>query len=55
MCSEDCPNGKSSKGDEEESMNDWKSLSHVKWDCKYHLVFISRYRQRKIYGEVRGE
>jgi len=34
-------------------MNDWKSLSHVRWDCKFHLVFISKYRQRKIYGEVR--
>ncbi len=34
-------------------MNDWKSLPHVRWDCKYHLVFISKYRQRKIYGEVR--
>jgi len=34
-------------------MKDWKSLSHVRWDCKYHLVFISKYRQRKIYGEVR--
>ena len=36
-------------------MNDWKSLSHVRWDCKFHLVFISKYRQRKIYGEVRGK
>ncbi len=25
----------------------------MRWDCKYHLVFISKYRQRKIYGEVR--
>ncbi len=36
-------------------MNDWKSLSHVRWDCKFHLVFISKYRQRKIYGEVRDK
>ena len=34
-------------------MKDWKSLSHVKWDCKYHLVFVSKYRHRKIYGEIR--
>ena len=34
-------------------MKDWKSLSHVRWDCKYHLVFISKYRHRTIYGEIR--
>ena len=34
-------------------MKDWKSLSHVRWDCKYHLVFISKYRQRTIYGKLR--
>ena len=34
-------------------MKDWKSLSHVRWDCKYHLVFISKYRHRAIYGELR--
>ncbi len=34
-------------------MKDWKSLSHVKWDCKYHLVFISKYRHRTIYGGLR--
>jgi len=34
-------------------MKDWKSQSHVRWDCKYHVVFISKYRQRAIYGKVR--
>ncbi len=34
-------------------MQDWKSLSHVRWDCKYHVVFVSKYRQRSIYGRVR--
>ena len=34
-------------------MKDWKSLSHVMWDCKYHLVFVSKYRHRRIYGEIR--
>lgn len=34
-------------------MKDWKSLSHVRWDCKYHVVFVSKYRQRKMYGELR--
>ena len=36
-------------------MKDWQSLSHVRWDCKYHVVFISKYRHRTIYGEVRRE
>lgn len=34
-------------------MKDWQSLSHVKWDCKYHVIIISKYRNRVIYGEVR--
>jgi putative transposase len=34
-------------------MKDWKSLSHVRWDCKYHLVFITKYRHRTIYQELR--
>ncbi len=34
-------------------MKEWKSQSHVMWDCKYHLVFITKYRQRAIYGKLR--
>ena len=34
-------------------MKDWKSLSHVRWDCKYHVAFVSKYRHRSIYGGVR--
>ncbi len=34
-------------------MKDWQSLSHVKWDCKYHVVIISKYRKRVIYGKLR--
>jgi len=34
-------------------MKEWKSQSHVMWDCKYHLVFTTKYRQRAIYGELR--
>ena len=33
-------------------MKDLETLSHVRWNCKYHLVFISKYRHRTIYGEV---
>ncbi len=34
-------------------MKDWQSLSHVKWDCKYHVVIVSKYRNRVIFGELR--
>ena len=34
-------------------MKDWQTLSHVRWDCKYHVIIISKYRKRVIYGEIR--
>ena len=34
-------------------MNDIKSLSHSKWECKYHVTWISKYRKKKIYKELR--
>lgn len=34
-------------------MHDWQSLSHVRWDCKYHIVIIPKFRKRVIYGNVR--
>jgi putative transposase len=35
------------------SMTDLKSLSHTTWDCKYHLVWIPKYRKKVIYGQLR--
>lgn len=34
-------------------MRDYKSLSHTKWDCKYHIVFIPKRRKKVIYGQLR--
>ena len=34
-------------------MRDYKSLAHTKWDCKYHVVLIPKYRKKVIYGELR--
>lgn len=34
-------------------MRDYKSLSHTRWDCKYHIVFIPKNRQKLIYGAIR--
>lgn len=32
-------------------MCDEKSLAHTKWNCKYHVVFSSKYRRQVFYGE----
>ncbi len=29
------------------------SLNHTKWECKYHVVFIPKYRKKRIYGSIR--
>ena len=34
-------------------MHEWQSLSHVRWDCKYHIVIIPKYRKRVLYGKVK--
>ena len=34
-------------------MRDWRSLAHVKWDCKYHLVIVPKYRRKVLFGKVR--
>ena len=36
-------------------MEDYESLSHAKWNCKYHVVFIPKYRRRTLFGVVRRE
>ena len=36
-------------------MHNWTSLSHVRWDCKYHIVIVPKYRQKKLYGKFRTQ
>lgn len=31
----------------------YQSLNHSKWDCKYHLVFIPKFRKKVLYGQIR--
>ena len=31
---------------------DSKSLSHTKWKCQYHIVFIPKYRKKKLFGQL---
>ena len=36
----------------------WKdinSLSHTRWNCKYHIVFAPKYRRQVIYGKVKAD
>jgi REP element-mobilizing transposase RayT len=34
-------------------MDEFESLNHTKWDCKYHVVFIPKYRRKVLYGELK--
>ena len=35
--------------------NDSQSLSHTKWNCKYHIVFAPKYRRQIIYGQIKAD
>ncbi len=34
-------------------MDEYGSLSHTKWECKYHVVFIPKRRRKTLYGQLR--
>ena len=36
-------------------MKDWQSQAHVKWECKYHVVILPKYRRKVLYGKIRRE
>jgi len=31
----------------------YESLSHSKWECKYHVVFVPKYRKKILYGSIK--
>ena len=33
----------------------YQSLSHSKWDCKYHVVFVPKRRSKAIFGQTRRQ
>ncbi len=33
-------------------MDESESLSHSKWACKYHVVFIPKCRRRTLCGQL---
>ena len=35
------------------TLSSYQSLSHSKWDCKYHIVFVPKYRKKILYGKIR--
>lgn len=35
-------------------MDELESLSHTKWTCKYHVVFIPKGRRKMLYGQLRN-
>ena len=35
-------------------MKDWRSQAHVKWECKYHVVILPKYRKKVLFGTVRS-
>jgi len=50
------PAGKApERGRENLVMERFDSLSHVRWDCKYHVVFVPKYRKKKLFGRWRKE
>ena len=36
-------------------MREWQSQAHVKYYCRYHLVFVPKYRKKSIYGALRKD
>ena len=36
-------------------MHEWQSLSHVRWECKSHVVIIPKYRRKVFYGRLRRQ
>ncbi len=36
-------------------MKEWQNLAHVRWECKYHIVFVPKYRKKVLYGRTRKQ
>ena len=36
-------------------MHDWRSSSHVRWECKYHVVITPKYRKKVFFGKRRRQ
>src|SRR6056297_677203 len=36
-------------------MRQVSSLNHTRWECKYHIVFIPKYRRKRLFGQIRRD
>ena len=36
-------------------MDDWQNMSHVRWDCRCHIVFVPKYRKKYIREQEKAE
>ncbi len=36
-------------------MRQVNSLNHIRWECKYHIVFIPKYRRSALFGQIRRD
>ena len=34
---------------------DKSSVAHTAWNCKYHIVFVPKYRRQVIYGKIKAD
>jgi putative transposase len=48
---EESPEGQRTGGN---AMREWQSLAHVKWECKYYVVIVPKYRKKTLYGRIRN-
>jgi hypothetical protein len=50
---DELPNVSHHAHEREFTMDEFESLSHTKWECKYHVVFIPKCRRKTLYAELR--
>src|SRR5260370_38782285 len=52
---ESSPSGLMNPQGEDSMSETYQSLSHSKWDCKYHVVFVPKRRRKAIFGQTRRQ
>jgi len=39
----------------EQQMDDYQSLPHTRWECKYHVVLVPKCRRQVLYGQIKED
>lgn len=55
LCYDKCGSAKPQIKAQEVQRMDVNSLAHTKWECKYHIVFVPKYRRQVIYKQIRAD